>query len=271
VAEASGDVARNALAAEHADAILVFARAHAVSRTASGTVEPEALERSIAAQVGLACRVSPREGRRRVRIARDLHAGHNRVRALFAAGELSDYKVATIVAATAHLDPAERARVDEELAERKVETLGVRRIHDLARSLAAAAAPDKFTRRCRAARSDRRVSVPPAADGMADLTAHLPVEQAVACYAALVKAAEVPGHGPLPADLVSDLLATAAGRTAWRRLVTRGGIVIGGDSRQRNFTGSLASLIKARDGHSIDIGCPSEYVLGWTSVSTSGS
>src|SRR5689334_25399925 len=90
---------RNALAAEHTEAILVFARAHAVSRTASGTVEPEALERSIAAQVGLACRVSPREGRRRVRIARDLHAGHNRVRALFAAGELSDYKVATIVAA----------------------------------------------------------------------------------------------------------------------------------------------------------------------------
>src|SRR5689334_23824159 len=64
---------RNALAAEHTAAILVFARAHAASRTASGAVEPEALERSIAAQVGLACRVSPREGRRRVRVARDLH------------------------------------------------------------------------------------------------------------------------------------------------------------------------------------------------------
>jgi uncharacterized protein DUF222/HNH endonuclease len=297
---------RNALAAEQTEAILAFARAHAVSRTASGTVEPEALERSIAAQVGLACRVSPREGRRRVRVARDLHAGHDRVRALFAAGELSDYKVATIVAATAHLDPAERAQVDDELAQRKVETLGLRRIHDLARSLAAAAAPDAFIRRCRAARSDRRVSVRPAADGMADLTAHLPVEQAVACYAALVKAAdelavrpepltrgrgqvmadtlvervtgqalagavnvevqivvpvealldpttqqpaEVPGHGPLPADLVSDLLTTDAGRKAWRRLITHDGIVIGGDSRQRSFTGFLASLIRTRDGH----------------------
>src|SRR5689334_21718787 len=97
---------RNAPAAQHAEAILAFARAHAVSQTASGTVEPEALERSNAAQVGLACRVSPREGRRRVRVARDLHAGHDRVRALFGAGELSDYQVATIVAATAHLDPA---------------------------------------------------------------------------------------------------------------------------------------------------------------------
>ena len=241
-----------------------------------------------------------------MRIARDLHTGHDRVRALFAAGKLSDYKVATIVAATAHLDAAERAQVDDELAERNVETLGVRRIHDLARSLAAAAAPDKFTRRCRSARSDRRVSVRQAADGMADLTAHLPVEQAVACYATLAKAvddvavrpepvtrgrgqimadtlveritgqavagdvnvevqivvpvealldpatqqpAEVPGHGPLPGDLASDLLATGEGRKAWRRLVTRDGIVIGGDSRQRSFTGFLASLIRARDGH----------------------
>ena len=161
---------RNALAAEHAEAVLAFARAHAASRTASGTVEPEALERSIAAQVGLACRVSPHEGRRR---GADRSRSARRalpVRALFAAGELSDCKVATIVAATAHLDPAERAQVDDELAERKVETLGVRRIHDLARSLAAAAAPDKFTRRCRAARSDRRVSIRRAAgmDGRPD-------------------------------------------------------------------------------------------------------
>jgi hypothetical protein len=60
--------------------------------------------------------------------------------------------------------------------------------------------------------------------------------------------AEVPGHGPLPAGLVSDLLSTTAGRKAWRRLVTRDGVVIGGDSRQRNFTGTLATLIRARDG-----------------------
>ncbi|MFB9384128.1 DUF222 domain-containing protein, partial [Pseudonocardia petroleophila] len=114
-----------AIAAEQSEAVLAFAIAHAESQTAAGDVDPEALERSIAAQVGLACRVSPTEGRRRVRIARDLHAGHTRVRELFAAGRLSEYQTATIVAATAHLSPAERAEVDQELADRRVEALGV--------------------------------------------------------------------------------------------------------------------------------------------------
>jgi hypothetical protein len=136
---------------------------------------------------------------------------------------------------------------------------------------------------------------------MADLTAHLPVEQAVACYAALRKAvndvwtqlepvrrgqgeimadtlverltgqaqaedidvqvqivvpveslldpdstlpAEIPGYGPVPVDV----LRTGVGRKAWRRLITRDGIVIGGDSVQRGFTGVLAELIRIRDG-----------------------
>ncbi|MHA6779909.1 DUF222 domain-containing protein [Pseudonocardia saturnea] len=291
-----------AVAAEQADAILAFAKAHAESRTADGSVAPEALERSIAAQVALACRVSPTEGRRRVRTARDLHSGHTRVHELFTTGRLSEYQTATIVAATAHLSPAERVEVDARLAQLRVETLGIRRIHDLARTLAAQVAPEKVAARCRAARTGRRVSVRPAADGMADLTAHLPVEQAVACYAALAAAvnqvavqpgpvtrgrgqimadtlverltgqalaadvpveiqvvvpvealvdpdsplpAQVPGHGPVPVDL----LATGEGRKTWRRLVTREGIVIGGDSRRRRFTGLLAALIRARDGH----------------------
>jgi hypothetical protein len=137
---------------------------------------------------------------------------------------------------------------------------------------------------------------------MANLTAHLPVEEAVACYAALRKAvneaavspepvtrsqgqimadvlvervtgqavasevnieiqvltpiealidpdsplpAEIPGYGPIPLDL----LLTRANCTAWRRLLTKDGIVIGGDSRQRTYTGTLATFIKARDGN----------------------
>jgi hypothetical protein len=56
--------------------------------------------------------------------------------------------------------------------------------------------------------------------------------------------AEIPGYGPVPVDL----LATGAGRKTWRRLITRDGVIIGGDSVQRNFTGVLADLIKMRDG-----------------------
>ncbi len=105
----------NALAARRQDLILAFARAHVESQIASGSVEPEKLERSIAAQIGYACQVSATEGRRRMRMARDLHNGLTHVRELFAAGSLSEYRTSIIVAATAHLDPDERAAVDQRL------------------------------------------------------------------------------------------------------------------------------------------------------------
>ncbi|MDN5914857.1 MAG: DUF222 domain-containing protein [Pseudonocardia sp.] len=234
-------------------------------------------------------------------MARDLRTGHNHILGLFTNGELSMYKTATITTATADLDATERAEVDRRLAEHDIEHMGVGRIRTLARSLAAEVAPDKFAARCRTARDGRRVTLRPAADGMCDLTAHVPVEQGVACYAALAKAvndaavspepvtrgrgqimsdtlveritgqttatdvnvevqvvvpvqalidpdsplpARIPGHGPVP----TSLLATATGRKTLRRLITRAGIVIGGDSRQRTFTGLLAELIRARDG-----------------------
>jgi hypothetical protein len=293
---------KNAVAARQADAILVLARAVAAEQLDAGVTDPRQVQRVVADQVGRACRVSAHEGGKRVRVARDLHAGHAHIRELFAAGLLSEHKIAVITDAGSHLDADERAQFDQRLTEQRIETLGVRRIHDLARKVAAEVAPEKFAERCRLARSGRRVTVRPSAEpGMADLTAHLPIEQAVACYAALRKAvhdvwvqpepvrrgqgeimadtlverltgqahaedvdveiqivvaveslldpdsplpAEIPGHGPVPVDL----LATGEGRKAWRRLITRDGIVIGGDSTQRAFTGVLASLIKTRDG-----------------------
>ncbi len=292
----------NSLEALQGATVYSFARAHAASKTATGRVEPEKLERDIAGQISPACRVSVHEARKRVRMARDLRDGLGHVRRLFTAGELSAHKVATIVTATADLDTAERAEVDRLLGTRPLERLGVGQIRGLARQLAAQVAPDKFRARCAAARTNRRITLRPAADGMTDLIAHLPAEQGVACYAALQKAvndvsvspapmtrsrgqvmadtlveritgqatadsvgidvqvvvpvealvdpksplpAQIPGHGPVPLDL----LATAKGRKTWRRLVSRRGIVLGGDSRRRTFTGQLADLIKARDGH----------------------
>src|SRR4051812_20056048 len=293
---------KNAVAARQTDAILALGRAIAAQQIDSGVVDPTDIQRVVADRVGLACRVSAYEGGKRVRIARDLHAGHTLVRGMFAAGMLNEQKIAVITDAGTHLDPDERAQVDERLAQQRIETFSGRRIHDLARKIAAEVAPGKFEARTRPARSGGRVTGGgPSERGMADLTAHLPVEQAVACYAALRKAvndvwaqsepvlrgqgqimadtlverltgqataedvdiavhimvpvealldpdsplpAEIPGHGPVPVDL----LATGEGRKTLRRLITRDGIVIGGDSVQRNFAGVLADLIKMRDG-----------------------
>ncbi|WP_181780407.1 DUF222 domain-containing protein [Pseudonocardia pini] len=53
---------------------------------------------------------------------------------------------------------------------------------------------------------------------------------------------ELPGFGPVPAELL-----VGPGRTAWRRLITEDGVVIGADSRRRTFTGVLADVVRSRD------------------------
>jgi hypothetical protein len=299
-------IAENAVAARKASAIREFALLRASSLTSAGDVEPERVERKIVSEVAVACRVSPFHGRRRLHLARDLHLGLDHVRTLFAAGELSETAVFTVVAATAHLDPAERATVDQRLAGAGIERLGVRRVHDLTTGLAIEIAPEKAQARAGAARIGRHVRVRLAAEGMADLVAHLPAEQAAACFGALHRAvtehyvtadtvtrhrgqiladtlvervtgqatagdvavevqilmpveallhpgsplpAEIAGHGPVPAQIARDLLASTAGKKTLRRLVTREGIVIGGDSRRRAFDGALETLIRARDGN----------------------
>jgi hypothetical protein len=294
----------NAAAARKASAIREFALLRAAALTSVGEVEPEKVEQKIVAAVAVACRVSPFHGRRRLHLARDLHLGLDHVRELFAAGELAEATVLTVVAATAHLDPAERAAVDQRLAGQGIERLGVRRVHDLTRGLAVEVAPDKAQLKARAARAGRHVRVRLAADSMADLVAHLPAEQAAACLGALHRSvnehyvtadtvtrtrtqiladtlverltgqatardvgvevqivmpvqalldphsplpAEIAGHGPIPARIARELLATTAGQKSLRRLVTRDGIVIGGDSRRRTFDGALETFIRARD------------------------
>ncbi len=294
------EAAKSALEAAQAEWVRAFARAEAAHQIDAGLTEPEKIQRSIAAQVGMACRVSPTEGRARLRDARDLHDGLDHVRTLFHAGELSAHKVRAVVSGTAHLDRAERARVDRLLAAESLRGRGVGALRELTRRLAAQVAPGRFRARCAAARSGRRVTLRPSSDGMTDLTAHLPAEQGAACYAALQRAftevsvdpapltrsrgqvmadtlverltgqahaenvnvevqvvvpvealldpdsplpAEIPGQGPVPADI----LATTTGRTTLRRLLTRHGTVIGGDSRRRTFSGLLAHLIRARD------------------------
>jgi HNH endonuclease len=179
-----------------------------------------------------------------------------------------------------------------------------RRAAVLARKYAYEADPAGYTQRGRTARADRNVTLRPAPDTMSLLTGFLPVEQGVACLAALrahtdrlknggdersrgqimadvlvervtgqacagdvqaevaivlpvdaltdaagAGAAEVVGHGPLPAPLALEILADSRGRRWWRRLFTapHGG-VIGGDPTRRCFDGTLATLIGYRDG-----------------------
>ncbi|WP_176921423.1 HNH endonuclease signature motif containing protein [Pseudonocardia oroxyli] len=297
---------RNRIDAEIAEEVRAAAQREVEARLEEALADPERAEAGIVGQVGLALRVSPTRARTQLRLARDLHAGLDKVREAFSAGELDERRVAAIVAAARHLDPTQRAELDRRLSAHDLPMLGVRKVADLARTVAAAVAPEAFAERARAARRDRHVAISPAEDGMAVLRALLPMEQAITCYAALRKAvtehwvgaepvtrtrgqimadtlverltgesvatptqveiqvlvpveslldrdsplpAEIPGFGPT--TLLDE--ATCVG---WRRLVTRDGIVIGGDSRRRAFGGVLADWIRARDrGRCTEPGC----------------
>ncbi|WP_125911633.1 MULTISPECIES: HNH endonuclease [Pseudonocardia] len=187
---------RNSVEAALVATELAFARRRAADSAA--VIDPERLERSIGAEIGLANRASPTVGRNRMRTARDLHDGLGHVRGLFAAGELDGYRVSIVVGATAHLDAGERAEVDRRLAGHDIARLGPARLRSLVAALAAEVAPEKFRQRCLAARTGRRVTLRQAPDGMVDLRAHLPVEQGVACYAALRRAFDAVQVDPEP-------------------------------------------------------------------------
>ncbi len=79
--------------------------------------------------------------------------------------------------------------------------------------------------------------------------------QIVVPIEALIDPTSPTGRDPRPRPRPADLITTGAGKKARRRLVTRAGIVIGGDSRRRRFSGFLADLIRARDRYRCTESC----------------
>jgi hypothetical protein len=68
------------------------------------------------------------------------------------------------------------------------------------------------------------------------------------------RAANIPGYGPLPADMAKEMISSSRGHKWWRRLFTApteatgtSGPIVGGDPTRRCFDGWLAKLIRLRD------------------------
>ncbi len=294
---------RGAVAAAQQAEIVAFAQSQVESHIADDTLDPRAVGRGIGDQIGLACHVSPFHGSRRLGVARALTFDLPGIHELLAAGRISEATAETVVSETRHLDGEHRRLVDQQLCTEGIESLSTRRAAALVKRLAYEADRAGYVARGRKARSDRRVGLRPAPDTMSVLTGLLPVEQGVACLAALRRhtdtvvaardartrdqimadtlverltgqatatdvnvevgivlpvealldpgqggAAEVTGHGPLPAEIVHDILADTHGRRWWRRLFTTPVGLVGADPRRRLFDGVLAHLIRVRDG-----------------------
>ncbi len=147
----------------------------------------------VAAQVALARRESPVQGAGHVRLAVALTRDLRHTLAALTAGDLNEWRAQIIVRETATLTAQQRALVDAEVIGRCRATVAGWGDRELARQVRAAAYRiDAGSVLARAARAEteRRVTLRPAPDTMAYLTALLPVAQAVAVHAALVAAAD---------------------------------------------------------------------------------
>ncbi len=166
--------------------------------------------RSITGQVGLARRDSSQRGSRHVGLAAALVREMPRVLAVLGRGETSEWRCTVIARETAHLSPAHRARIDEAIAadlpgwgDARTE----REVRAWVHRLDARGAADRAAK----AAVDRRVSIRPAADCMAYVTALLPMVQGAAVFGALHRAALAgavdPGEHRSKGQIMADELA----------------------------------------------------------------
>ena len=143
-----------------------------------------ARQRGVTAQIALARRISPFEATRYVhQVTVLVHDLPNTFSAL-ARGRVCEYRALTVARESAWLSPADRRAVDEAVAP-DLHLLGTRKLVDRLKRVAYELDPHAALARLDIAANDRHVSVRPAADSMARLTALLPLTQAVAAYAAL--------------------------------------------------------------------------------------
>ena len=179
---------RGALAAAQQAEMVAFARSQVdthIAHSAEHALDPRAVGRGIGDQIGLACHTSPFHGSRRLTIARTLTFDLPGVRELLAAGRISEDIATVVVSETRHLDSEHRRLVDQQIIDGGIDHLSPARATALVRKLAYDADRAGYVARGRTARTDRRVGLRPAPDTMSVLSGLLPVEQGVACLAAL--------------------------------------------------------------------------------------
>ena len=144
---------------------------------------------SVAAEVALSRRESPRRGRILTGLAWVLERELPYTMARFAAGEISEYRAQLVAQETACLSRIDRGRVDAALAG-ELATLSDREVVARAKQIAYELDPHSVVERVSRAEADRRVTIRPAPDCMALVSALLPVAQGVALYAALRREAD---------------------------------------------------------------------------------
>ena len=146
----------------------------------------------IAAQIGLARRLSPQQGAVKLGLAKILTTEMPCTLAAMTGGHLSEWRATLLVRETACLTLADRQTIDRVIAgdRARLERMGDRELVTEVQRLAVALDVESVVRRRSRAERERRVTIRPAPDTMSYLTGLLPVAQGVAVFAALRKAAD---------------------------------------------------------------------------------
>ena len=154
---------------------------------AAAGVRAERQGRGVAAQVALARRESPHKGQQHLGLAKVLTAEMPHTLHALCTGRITEWRATILVRETACLTLENRITVDRALAgdPDALEDYGEGELIGAARKLAYQLEPASVVKRRRRAEADRRVTLRPAPDVMGQLSALLPVAQAVAVYAAL--------------------------------------------------------------------------------------
>lgn len=220
---------QSCLEAVKAVEIVRFARSRALDQSHLG-VDPRRLEHGLAAEIALAGRVSPTEGARRLHTARDLVLDLPRTLRLLVDGTIHAGTARRITEALSHLDRHSRRQVDRVLDRQRLDERSARSAAAAASRAAYEVDPVGSLARSSQARSQRRVTLRPVPDTMSLLTGVLPVEQGVACLAALQAAAreaqaagDTRGQGQVMAD---TLVARITGQDRAEQVGVEVGIVV---------------------------------------------
>ena len=172
---------------------------------------------AVAAEVALARHESPHKGAQLLGLAWVLVREMPCTLAAFTSGQISEWRASLVARETACLSRQDRELVDARLGER-LARLSDRQVIAEARRVAYRLDPHSVVARVANAEADRRVSIRPAPDCMARVSALLPVAQGVAVYAALTGSAataraagDARGKGQVMADtLVKRVTGQAA-------------------------------------------------------------
>ncbi len=180
-----------------------------VAASMAKDVDPREIGAGLADELGLACRLSPFHGGRRLETARALWFDLPQTYAALTRGDLSERVAESIVEQTRHLDHDQRMAVDAQIHAAGITGMGVRAAQACAKKQAYEIDRQAYVDRGRTARKDRRVTLRPAPDTMSFLTGYLPVEQGVSCWKALLTAADtakVAGDERTRGQIMADTL-----------------------------------------------------------------